>query len=256
MQTIGAYFQCYKNPRATYETLKSFRTFYPNSTIVLLSDNGYDYTNMAKYFSCIYIHQTENIPYAIRLDTDPIDRSNVSYYTTFCTKEDFVQKVNNLIKRITDVFTLFTEDYIIMLEDDICVNNIITHTFKYDLNGYCPNTFQKRCIDKLSEKYNILDNTKTYVFSGHGGSVYNKNSLLKCLENKEIIDDILINWEKYYFDELCFDLFFSLLLTINGKIIGEYNGHNDSSGAIIQHQYKLWYGKELPEELQYLVKYT
>jgi len=255
MQTIGAYFQCYKNPHATYETLKSFRTFYPNSTVVLVSDNGYDYTNMAKYFNCIYIHQTENIPYTIRLDTDPINRSNVSYSTIFCTKEDFLQKGHNLIKRIVDVFTLFTEDYVIMLEDDICVNNIITDTFKYDLNGYCPNTFQKRCIFELSKKYNTLDNTKTYVFSGHGGSVYNKNSLLKCLENKEIIDDILINWEKYYFDELCCDLFFSLLLTINGNTIGPYNGHNDSPGAIIQHQFKKYYGKKIPEELEHLVKY-
>ena len=60
-QEFGAYLQCYKNPYATYKCLESFRTFYPDNTIVLLSDNGYDYTKMAEYFKCIYIHSNENI---------------------------------------------------------------------------------------------------------------------------------------------------------------------------------------------------
>ena len=37
---LAAIFQCYKNPLATYECLESFRRFYPDSQIVLLSDNG------------------------------------------------------------------------------------------------------------------------------------------------------------------------------------------------------------------------
>ena len=58
---IGAYLQCYKNPYATYKCLESFRKFYPTSTVVLLSDNGYDYSKMAEYFNCIYIHSDENL---------------------------------------------------------------------------------------------------------------------------------------------------------------------------------------------------
>lgn len=255
MQSIGAFFQCYKNPRATYETLKSFRNHYPSNTVVLLSDNGYDYTEMAKYFNCIYMHETENVPFTIRLDTDPHDKSQVSYYTILCNKEDFLLKGNKLIKRFVDVFKLLKEEYILILEDDVYVHNIITDKFKYDLNGYCPNSFQKKCIDELVKKYNI-DTNKLYHYSGHGGSVYNKEILLDCLKNTIIIDDILDNWTNYNFDELCCDLFISLLLTINGKTIGPYDGHNDSSNAIIQHQYKIWYGKELPEELKYLVKCT
>ena len=60
-QEFGAYLQCHKNPYATYKCLESFRKFYPDNTVVLLSDNGYDYTEMAKYFRCIYIHSDENI---------------------------------------------------------------------------------------------------------------------------------------------------------------------------------------------------
>jgi len=44
---LAAIFQCYKNPLATYECLESFRRFYPDSQVVLYSDNGYDYIEMA-----------------------------------------------------------------------------------------------------------------------------------------------------------------------------------------------------------------
>ena len=238
MQSIGAYFQCYKNPRATYETLKSFRNYYPNNTVVLVSDNGYDYTNMAKYFNCIYIHDKENISLI---------------YKDTCSDTFRIEKVNKLINRIHNAINLCIEDYIIILEDDVKFNNNINDTFKYELNGYCPNSFQKRCINELSKTYTNLDTNKIYNFTGHGGSVYHKNSLIECLENKTIIDNILLNWKNYYFDELVYDLFFSLLIILNNYNIGPYNGHHDSSGAIIQHQYKVWYNQDMPQELKYLV---
>ena len=62
-QTLGAFLQCHKNPYATYKCLESFRKHYPMSTIVLLSDNGCDYTEMAKHFDCIYIHEKEHNPF-------------------------------------------------------------------------------------------------------------------------------------------------------------------------------------------------
>ena len=251
MQTIGAYFQCYKNPRATYESLKSFRNYYPDSTVVLLSNNGYDYTNMAKYFNCIYIHDTNNLPFAYEIKDNSIHMS--PYNKLYCNKEQFITNAKSFILRFINVFKLFQEEYIILLEDDVHVHNKINSSFIYDLNGWCPNSFQKRCIDKLSEKYTNLDVNKTYNYSGHGGSVYNKNSFLICLQNTEIIDDLLFNWENYNFGELCCDLFFSLLLTINDKKIGLYNEHSDFNGAIIQHKYNIWYNQDMPQELKYLV---
>jgi hypothetical protein len=60
-QPFGAYLQCHKQPLATYKCLESFRNNYPDSTVILLSDNGYDYSEMANFFGCIYIHENENI---------------------------------------------------------------------------------------------------------------------------------------------------------------------------------------------------
>lgn len=122
-KSLGAYFQCYKNPFATYKCIKSFRKFYPNNTIVLLSDNGYNYSEMAKYFNCIYIHEYDNAKF---IHDNMEDGSHII-------------NSNKLIERIKKVFNLIQEDYVMWLEDDVVINNIITDDFHYDLNGFCPN---------------------------------------------------------------------------------------------------------------------
>lgn len=239
MQKFGIYFQCYKNPYATYKALESARCFYPTCTIILLSDNGYNYSKMADFFNCIYIHSEYNLPFIIDLD------------------DKYIKNSNNLLKRFYDAFLLIKEDYIMFLEDDVSINKKITDTFKYDLNGYCPNNLSFVNIEKIKEKYKFF-NEKNY-FTGHGGSVFNKNTLLKCLKNQEIIDDILLNWKKYNFpSNICQDFFLSVILIFNNCTIGPYEGHKDfgfykNDNISVQHQYKLFYNVELPTEIKKLV---
>ena len=118
--SLGAYFQCYKNPYATYKCLESFRAHYPHATIVLLSDGGYEYSEMAKQFGCIYIHG-ESIPLLTSLE------------------EDYITKSYALLYRIQKVFSLIPEDFIMWLEDDVCVNGVIQDIFRFNINGFCPN---------------------------------------------------------------------------------------------------------------------
>ena len=243
MQQIGAYFQCYKNPYATYKCLESFRKFYPTSTIVLLSDNGYDYTEMAKYFNCIYIHSFESVPFVYNdINSRLLHR-------------------NKLINRIREAIRLIKEDYFIWLEDDVSINNKIKDTFKYDLNGYCSNVVSNFWnINEISKNYKFIKPTKKYVWSGHGGSVFKKDSILNYLSNESVIDDILNNWVLYNFtSNICQDFFLSMIIHFNNGTIGSYEGHYDcpnykNDNIIVQHQYKVWYNKELPKELEYLIK--
>ena len=97
---IGAYLQCYKNPYATFKCLESFRTHYPHGTIVLLSDNGYDYTNMARHFDCIYIH-AESLPLLTTLEEDYFTKS----YKLDFTKEKNVicQVIYNSQQKLNDL---------------------------------------------------------------------------------------------------------------------------------------------------------
>ena len=240
-QDFGAYLQCHKNPLATYKCLESFRSFYPNSTIVLLSDNGYDYTTMAEHFNCIYIHEYENV------------------WLTCWNIDDLSHNVQNsykLINRMNKVFSCIKEEYVMWLEDDVSINGKIQDVFNYDLNGFSPNRFLDFQIDELYKKYTFLNKNNIYLFNGHGGSVFYKNTFLHYLKNQEIIDDILYNWKNYKLPtSLGQDYFFSLIITLNKGTIGSYLGHADCSGykndaIIVQHQYKVWYNIEMPTELQ------
>lgn len=244
-KSIGAYYQCHKNPYATFRCLLSFRTYYPESTIVLVSDNGYDYTEMAILFNCIYIHDNVNAHFICNGTDVKTGRH--------------IQNMIRLIERVKKSFLLIKEDYVIWLEDDVVIRNRITDNLTYDLNGFCPNIFSNSTISKLKEIYPFLEE-KNCRFSGHGGSIFQKKSLLESFENETVIYDLMQRWIEYGFDELCQDVFFSLVLILNKKTVGPYVGHGDScfenENLIVQHQYKVFYDIPMPNEIKHLVKMT
>jgi hypothetical protein len=244
---FGVYLQCHKNPYATYKCLESLRLFYPNCTVVLLSDNGHDYSELAIHFNCIYIHENENIWLTFR-DLDSGNHFDNSY---------------KLINRIYNSFQLCKEDYVMWLEDDVSINSKITDIFRYDLNGYSPNVLKQiKTIKSSNNIFDFLDENKEYRFTGHGGSVFNKNNFINYLNNKDIINNILTNWKKYDFPTtLGQDFLFSMIIILNKGSIGTYIGHYDfphylHSQIIVQHQFKQYYGIEIPEEIKHLVKIT
>jgi hypothetical protein len=242
-QEFGAYLQCYKNPYATYKCLESFRKFYPDNTVVLLSDNGYDYSEMAEYFKCVYIHSNENI----LLTYNKLNDSG-KFENSF-----------KLIERIVNAFELCNEEYVMWLEDDVSINKPITDTFRYHLNGFCPNRISDESIQRLQEKHN-LDTNKKYNFTGHGGSVFNKKFFIECMKNTELIHDIIENWVHYDFpSNIGQDFLFSVVITLSGGSVGPYQGHYDSynglnTDIVVQHQYKVWYKIPLPHSLKHLIK--
>ena len=241
MQSLGAFLQCYKEPLATYKCLESFRSFYPDSSIVLLSDNGYDYSEMAKHFHCIYIHSTENIVLS-------------------CHKKENQYQINHmkkLLNRINMAFQLCNEDYIMWLEDDVIINHKITDTFQYDMNGFCPNTILQKNFIALHHDYPFINDINKCRITGHGGSVFHKNKMVQYFNNTLLVDDLLSNYNKYMFDWNQ-DILFSVITVLNGGTIGSYEGHFDCNilnpYISVQHQYKRWYGVEVPDELKHLVK--
>jgi hypothetical protein len=242
-QEFGAYLQCHKYPYATYKCLESFRKWYPNNTIVLLSNNGYDYTEMAKYFKCIYIHSKESVPFIYE---DPNDTGKIEY-------------VDKLTQRMINVFELCNEEYVLWLEDDVSINNPITDIFRYHLNGFCPNSFANTSIEKLNAKYNNLDTNKVYHYSGHGGSVYNRKFFIECMKYKQRIHDIIENWVYYDFPTtIPHDFLFSVIITLCDGTIGPYKGHYDGCNGLnpaitVQHQFKQYYNIPLPYELRRFV---
>lgn len=242
---FGVYLQCHKNSYATYKCLESLRKFYPECTVVLLSDNGYDFTEMAKFFGCIYIHEKENLWLTYK------DLDSGSH----------ISNSLKLIQRINHAFSLCKEDYVMWLEDDVIINSPITSPLLYDINGFCPNRIQDFSNIELKKTYDFVDVNKEYKITGHGGSLFHKRNTIACFENQPIIMDILLNWRKYRFPaDIGQDFLFSVIITLNGGTIGPYDGHYDGFNRhtiyqemTVQHQYKRWYGVDLPDDLKYLV---
>lgn len=247
-QPFGALFQCYKNPYATYKCLESFRKYYPDNTIVLVSDNGYDYTKMAKYFKCEYVHCKDKSAGILHNKEDIIKGVHIDYWNTYT-------------KRTLNLISMIKEDYVMFLEDDNKINKPITDVFLYDLNGFCPNRLPKHLIKNLSSDYPILNIDNEYKFSGHGGSICRKEKLVEYLLDEKMSNSILQNWINLGMDNYPQDLFISLLIHLHGGTIGPYQGHEDcsqdldaSSHICVQHQYKKYYGVPVPEELKHLVE--
>ena len=247
---FGAYFQCYKNPFATYKVLESFRKFYPTNSIVLCSDNGYDYTKMAQHFNCIYQHRVKNM-WLIYSDCTEIDKGVNGAHIVWAKE---------VLQHMQSMFSLVKEDYILWLEDDLSINHMISDTCSNDINGYNPNQYWTNMKMELSKKYAHINPSNKYTWSGGGGSIFNKNTMLHYLKNEEIIDDILINWTNYDLTrEIVCDFLLSLIVHLNNGTVGALNGMQDGARDIIdmslaiQHQYKRYYNVTIPDELAYLV---
>ena len=249
-QLIGAFFQCYKNPLATYKALESFRKNYPDSPVLLLSDNGYNYKKMAEHFKCEYVHATESIPVWINYEND----------------EQYISKGIKLVERLVECFQKLDCKYILLLEDDVKVHNPVPEVFltdKSDLYGNTINTISTELLKACLKNFPFIDVNKSYHYSGHGGSFYNKDKCISAFSNKKIVQDVLqaflhtrhnssvININQ---DELV-----SLIIILNKGKITKIPGFIDTNDVTIrkcftQHQFKFFYDKPLPLSLQHLVE--
>jgi hypothetical protein len=237
--------------------LSSFRHFYPTEEILIVSNNGYDYTEMAKYFNAKYYFENENLFNRMQLRKQDFDEAGIIYNQDTLTEKFKTVWLDNLIIKFEYMCNMLSGDYIIYLEDDVKINGQITTYFQYDLNGFCPNKIgswkQLEMLNTLSVKYKNL-NLNYMRFSGHGGSIYKRDFLKKTIENKELIEDMRENFYKYHIEhglilsDVCQDYFISFILFLNGGTIGPLNGHGDdyydNSRLTIQHQYKKYYNAE------------
>jgi len=238
MTDLSAYFQCHKNPYATYESLKRFRAFYPTGPILLLSDNGYDYTEMAKHFNCTYLHETTSC----RLSLPIRD----GYQST--------------VDRLRKVFSMISTEYFMLLEDDVHVFAKYMQYFKGDINGNCINTLRSSVLNNIP--FSVVKHEDKY-YTGHGGSVYKKEAMVRLLDNKDQVNWLLDHWEEVGLGPgVDVDIFLSLLVIVNGGRIHHLSEHKDlltnritdTVGIAALHQVKYFYGKELPDNLKHLIK--
>jgi hypothetical protein len=158
--SLAAYIYVYKNPVATFQALTYFRRSYPNAPILMLGLNGYNFSLMSMHFNASYVH----------FDSDVYQKLNKD-----------LKIYSNFLIWIFDFFE--NEEFVMYLEDDVrVIYNVSFQSYKGVLNGCCANK-----IGPLVQNFQEL---KDYLYTGHGGSVFNRIQFLQLFNNRTAVDEV------------------------------------------------------------------
>jgi hypothetical protein len=165
---LGAFHQAYSNKKATEFAIKNFRKFHPNNPYFLYSDNGLDFSDIAKKYNCNYEFCEERIGYdkCFGFGIDGSFKWLERFYRA-CLAVDC--------------------EYIIMMEDDILIQNYIKFPENIEVSGHnsFSNKIPKEFLDYLSQKYSVkfLDDW----YGSGGGTIF---KVVTFIENYDRIIQI------------------------------------------------------------------
>ena len=223
---IAAHYCCYKDKRATYEALYSFRQFYPDAPIHLISDGGDNFQDMAEHFGCDYTHGQQRSGDGRTTKFNDVDGAML-----------WLNRLKHTCQRYVNV------DWIVILEDDVKTCSRIKWEPPSPMSGICTMEFSPRFRAYIHRKYPKLN---IHKYSGSGGTIIHRETFLKCMENvfdfKEMED--LDNRIVYHSDALLTALFL-----YNGYENGPWLDVSELAygrgvpGAAFDHQFKKHYGK-------------
>lgn len=199
---IGAYCQCYKQPVALDYSLHFFRNAYPTGTVVLVSDNGCDFSNMAKKYNAHFFHEKTNT----RMGWNKHER------------EGFIEFFDRLRKYVP----LIKEEYFMFLEEDVHVINRVTEPLlgTGNANGY--NTIEKEWLKTFKGFENLTENITSIV---QGGSIWHKEKFLRLINNVELVNYLQDCFETR--EGSVFDFFISVLAWMMNEPIYKLRCHKE-----------------------------
>ena len=239
---FAAYFQCFNKRRATAEALRSFRKFYPDIPVHLLSDDGEDFSAIAKKFTCDYTY----------------DRKNVGAGPVPC------KDIKAWFKRLYDTCMMYENaEWILILEDDVRTRDRISKYPNAHLAGQAGGNYNISFSQAAKEYiWKFYPELEINGFSGCGGSIFHRKSFLMCYENIDRFDveklkklDDRLCWAT----DICLDYFFNLNGFISRRWL-DLSAENFAYGSeygpasAFDHQYKKYYKKSFMENVYYLAR--
>jgi hypothetical protein len=201
---IGAYCQTYKQPVALDHSLRCFRNAYPKTTVVLVSDNGCNYSDMATKYNCTYFHETMNT----RMGWFPHER------------EKYLEFLNRMRKYIP----LIKEEYFMLLEEDVHVLRPITEPLLGTVNA---NGYNKIGHNVLKDIKGLEDRTDGLTYIVQGGSIWHKESFLKIINNIELCDYVHDAFVASQMGHCVFDFFISAMCALMGGTFHKLECHKE-----------------------------
>lgn len=221
MDNLSAYLQVYKNERAVYECLDSFRKFHPAVPILLYS-GGSDFSWTRQVFGNIeYFHGRNIMPSG---------------------KFEFLTDAYEYFKRIDECSTIFQREWIVLLEEDVIAHSTITHFPETSLAG------AKGW--RYSEEFEKKFNTNNDHYGLCGASIFKRESFKICY-NKLREGDVEL-WNSL--DErigVWSDATLGAIFAVNGFRHAEWHEQRDRNfGAkegALEHPNKNYYNMSLTE---------
>ncbi len=148
---IGGYYQCYRQPHAFMNTCESFRRVYPTSSLVIVSDNGDNFSNAATYFNALSYKTNEK-------------RGGNGVTTHIKSFDSIISFVLNFLQGAKQI----TETYFALLEDDVAIIRALQIP-----SSVCTDIIGNNGIEAQYKGalYNYFNGKKTY-YGGCGGSLF------------------------------------------------------------------------------------
>lgn len=228
---IGGLYIAYKRPKCVDFVLKNYRENYPDTDIVLVSDGGDDYSEVAKKYNCKYFYE-ENLT----CFHGKQDALKMNYPIWNNEPEKKKESLKKSMKRIANKLSLIKENYFMLLEDDVYViRSTDVKDLSFSINGCNPYS----SLPKEVSSY--LFNRDNLIYGGCGGCIFNKNFFKDVLSSHKTDDDIefYCDLTKNYVEDgnqtwWGLDCILSYLCYYNKGTIGQYPGfcetwHNNAN---------------------------
>jgi hypothetical protein len=204
LEKIGAYYQCHSNRTALDFVLKNYRRHYPDSTLVMVCDGGDDFSREAATYNSVYIHDR-------KINTE----SNLVFRD--------LDSLKRFVERLADNIHHITEDYFMMLEDDVYVMKRVTTEMLWDINGCNINEFFSDGTSALIQKYNPFVPSRPF-YGCFGGSILKTEFFKRVLQDKLVTNSFITQYHaKSIPTDLASDKILSFLCLVNGGKIGHYD---------------------------------
>lgn len=210
LPSVAGFYQCYKQRDAFDHAIRSFRTAYPTSSLFVFNDGGDESLgDIARECSARYT-------YCERASTSALG-------TCFDTPDGAMVWLNRLREAVMNS----TEDYIMLLEDDVWVKRPTRPIdLKYDLCGFNPDAG----VYALEHLRGLITTARPQLvgagmpLSGFGGCMYRRSFFEKILNDMNVIK---VYVEHYYSagGHKVSDCIVSFLTHVHGGTMGHYKGY-------------------------------
>ena len=176
MIEFGVFYQVYNNERAVRFVLDNFRNHFPNNPVVLISDGGDNFSNVADEYNCKFFMR-ENI------FGDSVNNYPKFPYNAYRTIEWWKRQ------KLTCEET--GQDYVMIMEDDVLVKDTFTLDSTFQLKGV---RVGNRFTGRMSHDVRDLTGDEASLYGMCGGSIYNAKTFLSIYD--DVINDIRNNMDR------------------------------------------------------------